>query len=72
MKPPNKADEKPTLTIFYVPCSCGTNIAVREGEETGPHGRRLQCPTCGKQHDRHYRALRFEYDNTRYWRSGGC
>jgi hypothetical protein len=72
MKRKSKPEAATSLVIYFVPCSCGTNIAVREGEQSGPHGRQLHCPSCGKKHDRHYRAIRFEYEPTRYWKSEGC
>ncbi len=64
---------QPAVTLFFVPCSCGRHLIVRDGDApSGPHGRHLQCPQCGKQHDRHYRAIRLQYEDSRYWRSDGC
>jgi hypothetical protein len=57
---------KPTVTLFFVPCSCGRNLIVCNGDApSGPRGRHLQCPHCGKKHDRHYRAIRLQYEDSR-------
>jgi hypothetical protein len=65
-----KAQEHPQ--VFLVPCSCGRNIAVAGSDPPpGPHGRHLLCPNCGKKHDRHFRAMRFDYGGG-YWTSEGC
>ena len=50
-----KLSSKPDLdlTLYLVPCSCGTTFAVsRNYDRQGTvWGRYLKCPHCGKRHD---------------------
>jgi hypothetical protein len=60
------------LQVFLVPCSCGRNIVVAGSDPPrGAWGRQLQCAQCGKKHDRHFRAVRFQYSGA-CWTSEGC
>ena len=69
---PGSTPARATPQVFLVPCSCGRNIAIAGSDPPrGPWGRHLHCPHCGKKHDRHFRALRFDYGGG-CWTSHGC
>jgi hydrogenase maturation factor HypF (carbamoyltransferase family) len=62
------------LSMFLVPCSCGTTFAVAEDyDRKGTHLRSfLICPNCGKRHDPKNRLLKMGYEREGYWKVNDC
>ena len=66
--------EDKRLSMFLIPCSCGTTFAVAEDyDRKRTHLRSfLVCPNCGKRHDPKNRLLRMGYERGRYWKVKDC
>lgn len=71
---PNRKTGKDTqqerITMYLLPCSCGTTFAVSEDyDRKGTHLRSyLVCPNCGKRHDPKNRVLQLGYERNSYWK----
>jgi hypothetical protein len=63
-----------SLTMFLVPCSCGTTFAVPEDyDHRGTAwSRYLKCPRCGKPHGPKHRLLHLGYRREGYWTVDAC
>jgi len=57
------------LSMYLIPCSCGTSFAVADDyDRKGMHLRSFTpCPTCGKRHDPRNRLLRLGYHQEGFW-----
>jgi hypothetical protein len=69
-KAPAPAKRSGSLSVFLIPCSCGTSFAVAEDyDRNGMHLRSflLPCPGCGKRHDPRNRLLRLGYQQEGFW-----
>jgi len=66
--------KSPPLTMFLVPCSCGTTFAVPEiyDHQGTSWSRYLKCPNCGKRHDPRNRLLQLGYHRERFWQVDQC
>jgi hydrogenase maturation factor HypF (carbamoyltransferase family) len=71
----NRKAEKDTagqkrISMYLIPCSCGTTFAISEDyDRKGTHLRAyLICPTCGKRHDPKNRVLQLGYEHNGYWK----
>jgi hypothetical protein len=62
------------LSMYLIPCSCGTCFAVAKNyDRNGMHLRSfIPCPTCGKRHDPRNRLLRLGYHQEGFWTVGDC
>ena len=62
------------LSMYLIPCSCGTSFAVAEDyDRKGMHLRSfIPCPTCGKRHDPRNRLLRLGYHREGFWTVDDC
>ena len=62
------------LSMFLVPCSCGTTFAVAEDydRKSTAWSRYLKCPGCGKRHDPKNRLLQVGYQREGYWKVDEC
>jgi hypothetical protein len=71
---PENLAEQDRLSIFLVPCSCGTAFAVSENydRQGTAWSRYLICPKCGKRHDPKNRLLRVGYQREGFWQVENC
>lgn len=68
----NKKEER--LSMFLVPCSCGTTFAVAKNydQQGTAWSRYLKCPTCEKRHDPKNRLLQIGYQQAGFWSVDKC
>ena len=66
--------ERDSMHMFLIPCSCGTSFAVSEDfDRKGMNIRSfIPCPNCGKRHDPRNRLLRLGYHREGYWGVDDC
>ena len=62
-------EDNSPLSMYLIPCSCGTSFAVADDyDRKGMHLRSfIRCPTCGKRHDPRNRLLRLGYHLEGFW-----